>query len=95
VNRWVGYGIGLEVATFANFLGSGDQVKTWGPEYAHVMGGLDFRLTKREAMGPLLDFSIGNYTHEKIGKAHDESIPSDRRTTHFWLLVGFRVVISR
>jgi hypothetical protein len=97
MNPWIGYGIGLESAAVAGE-GNGNKVSNAvsGPEYAHLMGGLDFRLSKAIGVGPLVDFSIGTYTHQKIeanGRTVEGDIDSSARATHFWLLVGGRLVI--
>jgi hypothetical protein len=96
-NPWIGYGIGLESVGVSGS-SNGRTVSQYlsGPEWAHFMGGLDFRLSKTIGIGPLVDFAIGRYTHSKVETGNttiEGDIKDDDRTTHFWLFIGGRLVI--
>jgi hypothetical protein len=59
------------------------------------MAGVDFRLSKDVGIGPLIDFSVGQYTRESVsenGNTLSSGTPS-QTALHEWLLIGGRVVI--
>jgi hypothetical protein len=94
-NPWVGYGIGFEsiglgMSTGGQTYSSSDS----GIEFAHFMGGVDFRLSRVFGIGPFVDFSIGQYSHyhaELPGlPTQDGSI--ERTAMHEWLALGARGV---
>lgn len=94
MNPWIGYGIGYESLRLTI---SGDEdgsVSRSGPEYARVMGGLDFRFSRGFGFGPFVDVSIGkytSYTNDLPGEDKDEGdIP--QTATHEWVTVGARFV---
>jgi hypothetical protein len=94
-NPWIGYGIGYESLQLK--LSGGDEdgslVRT-GPEYARIMGGLDFRLSRVFGFGPFLDVAIGKYTrYEDDLPGEDKDAGSIPRTaTHEWVTFGARFV---
>jgi len=107
VNPWVGYGIGYEAVGLGmaeeDALDDDDEVEEdevaasalAGYEFAHIMGGADFRLNKVVGLGPFVDVSFGRYT--KVGFAHgDETrhddIKDSDEATHGWVTLGIRVV---
>jgi hypothetical protein len=63
-------------------------------EFAKLSAGLDVRLNKTVAIGPVLDVSFGRYSTSRIdddrGKI-DRDIASDDRRTHGWATLGVRV----
>ena len=64
-----------------------------GFEYAHFMGGVDFRLNDGFGIGPVVDFSIGEYSHAHYDSGRtttDEDIQN--KATHEWLTLGVRFV---
>ena len=94
-NPWIGYGIGYETLTVS--MSDGDDTGSFsvsGPEYARVMAGLDFRLSRGFGLGPFLDVSIGKYTQYKDdppgGESDDGDIP--KTGMHEWVTVGARFV---
>ena len=95
VNPWVGYGIGLESTGFsATANGQSASLATAGWEFGHFMVGVDFRLSKDIGIGPLLDFSLGQYSHAGVqapGQSQQNYSISDQ-ALHEWLLIGGRVV---
>lgn len=101
-NPWIGYGIGIE-STGVRGGRSGDQdaddppsysVDATGWELAHLMAGLDFRLSKWIGLGPIADFSLAEYTTlttTQNGATAGGAVTS--HALHEWLLVGVRVVL--
>jgi len=106
VNPWVGYGIGWEAVGFGiaqddeDASNEDDEEAVFaaalaGYEFAHLMGGADFRLNKVVGLGPFVDVSFGRYT--KVGFANDdnarsEDIDDSDEATHGWVTFGIRVV---
>lgn len=95
LNPWIGYGIGYEAVGVG---GSRDDRNKFsaavgGVEFAHLMAGLDFRLSKGFGIGPFADFAIGQYskvssevtvngtTTKSDGDVKDTAI-------HQWLTLG-------
>ena len=93
VNPWAGYGFGLEVAALSADNGN-SSVSASGWEFGHFMGGVDFRLTRGFGIGPFLDLSLAEYTHESVtsnGVTLDGSINST--ALHEWLTLGVKLTI--
>jgi len=108
VNPWVGYGIGYEAVSLAMAKDDGDDdteieeedvaaAALAGYEFAHLMGGADFRLNKVVGLGPFIDVSFGRYT--KLGFANGAGETTDSKdiddsdeATHGWVTFGIRVV---
>jgi len=65
-----------------------------GWEFAHFMVGVDFRLTKYIGLGPLVDFSLGQYSSESTKDASGNTTNGSiaQQALHEWLLVGGRVL---
>jgi hypothetical protein len=96
LDPWFGYGIGFESVT-ASGSANGKTVSQAlsGPEYAHFSAGLDFRLSNTLGIGPMADFSIGQYTRAttETGSVKVEGDIDDKlRALHYWLFVGGRMV---
>jgi hypothetical protein len=93
VNPWLGYGIGFEsFGVGASRSGSPDRTAVLvGPEFAHLMGGVDFRLGKVFGIGPFVDYSIGQYGSATV-KVGDISTDYDLadKAIHHWLTLGVR-----
>jgi hypothetical protein len=94
-NPWLGYGIGYEIAAVGGDRnGQSYNSSVSGLEFAHLMGGVDFRFTRVFGVGPFVDFAVGEY-----GRAHSE-IPGgptfdgdiNQTATHEWLTFGARFV---
>jgi hypothetical protein len=94
-NPWIGYGIGYESLTLVQSSDTDDgSVTNGGPEYARIMAGLDFRLSRTFGLGPFVDLSIGKYTryrHDPPGE-EDETGDIPQSGTHEWLTLGARFV---
>ena len=106
VNPWVGYGFGYEAIGFG--IAQDDEEASEetdeedvfaaalaGYEFAHLMGGADFRLNKVVGLGPFVDVSFGRYT--KVGVANGDTTRNDDiddsdEATHGWVTFGIRVV---
>lgn len=95
VDPWVGYGIGFESTALGR---STDRLDTAlgfaGFEFAHFMGGVDFRINRIFGVGPFADFALGSYTRYSIqndpGPDDDGSV--DDAALHGWLTFGARFV---
>lgn len=97
IDPWVGYGIGLESSsvtaeTNKAFASSGIS----GLELAHLMAGMDVRVSHYFGIGPFLDVAIGRYTsvHQDAtlaAPATDQDIANT--ATHLWVSLGARAVV--
>lgn len=60
-----------------------------GPEFAHLMGGVDFRVSKVFGIGPFLDFSLGQYSSVGgSGGSSSTSADIKDKALHQWLTLG-------
>jgi hypothetical protein len=95
VNPWVGYGIGFEstsagasgVTTNAAAAGSASA----GVEFAHLMGGVDFRLVRALGVGPFFDVAINQYTQTTDSFGTPQDI--QHKALHTWLTFGAKVTL--
>jgi hypothetical protein len=91
VDPWIGYGIGYEVSRVQGDA-NGTTVSTTlsGPEYGHVLAGVDFRLTKIFGIGPFVDFSFGKFTNLTRDPEPTPGRSTDiaDTTMHEWLTIG-------
>lgn len=99
MNPWVGYGIGFEsLALVAENERTGQDTAfgVGGFEFAHIMAGLDFRLSHGFGIGPFLDFSMGTYSafrfETDVADLDDEG-SIEETALHEWLMLGARFVI--
>lgn len=93
VDPWAGYGIGMELGGNGSNDGN-DAVNTFGWEFAHVMGGVDFRVSRGLGVGPFVDMSVGEYTALSMTLDNQESeVPITEHGVHGWLTLGARFVI--
>jgi hypothetical protein len=94
VNPWLGYGIGLEsLGVGGTVNGQSQSISFGGLEFAHFMGGVDFRLSRVVGLGPFLDFSMGEYTTNSIRQGNAQaSMDLTQTKMHEWLTLGIRVV---
>jgi hypothetical protein len=94
-NPWIGYGIGYESTGIAMSAGgqTGSLTAT-GVEFAHFMAGVDFRLNRALGIGPVVDFSLGQYSKVRTefpgDPVRDQEISN--KAMHEWLALGVRVV---
>ncbi len=88
VDPWIGYGIGYEVSRITG-TANGTTISTTlvGPEYGHILAGVDFRLTKIFGIGPFVDFSFGKYTNQSSEPSGMSSSIANT-ATHEWLTLG-------
>jgi hypothetical protein len=93
MNPWFGYLESTGFSAQANGQTASAAVAGW--EYGHLMAGLDFRLTKTIGIGPVLDFSFGQYTRESVQNPGSAQVSGDiqKKDFHEWLLIGGRVVL--
>jgi len=94
VNPWLGYGIGIE-SNAINAEGNGRKasVTITGFEFAHLMGGVDFRLTELFGIGPFVDLSIGQFDRvTNDDGSSKETTTIDKKAMHQWLTLGVRAV---
>lgn len=95
VNPWLGYGIGIE-SSGVGISGNGRSgtVALSGFEFAHLMGGADFRVSPIFGIGPFVDFSLGQYTRvtEDFGTGGRIEGSIANTTMHEWLTLGVRGV---
>jgi hypothetical protein len=93
LNPWVGYGIGYESTGVTASSGGTDlSIGYSGLELAHLTAGLDVRLSRILAVGPVADFGIGSYgsfRQSQNGNATDGSVANG--AAHEWLMLGARV----
>jgi hypothetical protein len=104
ISPWLGYGIGYESNTMnESGVGGSASLTASGWEFGHFMAGVDFPLSKKVAIGPLLDFSLGEYTSLTSSTAvtgqFGAQIPTGssggdiaHTAFHEWLLIGGRIV---
>lgn len=95
LNPWIGYGIGYEAVALA---GSRDDNNKFsaalgGVEYAHLMAGLDFRVSRGFGIGPFADFAIGEYSKSTIetttnGQTTKQDGDLANTALHQWLTLG-------
>jgi len=94
LNPWVGLGVGYEMlkttATFGN-----ETVDLKGFEFAHLQAGLDFRLGKYIGLGPLVGYSIGQYSSMSMSGAYTNGQTSfGDKALHEWLTFSARVTLT-
>lgn len=89
INPWLGYGIGFE---WIGLECANSSASAEGIEFGHFMAGLNVRLSRIIAVGPLVDFSLGEYsTFETTGAAMSTNGIA-QKALHEWLSIGGRVV---
>ena len=61
-----------------------------GVEFAHLMAGVDFRLTRVFGIGPWADFAIGQYSKAVVEVNGSEKGNGDIKDTamHQWFMIG-------
>jgi hypothetical protein len=99
VNPWAGYGFGYEFGG-----SSGSNAKNnisnavRGFDYAHLLGGVDFRLQDWFGIGPFVDAAIGSYdvassSTNAGGRVLNRGGAIDDKAIHIWLTLGVRIVM--
>ena len=90
VDPWIGYGLGIEsLAVTGAAAGTTDSIGYGGFEFARLMAGVDFRVTRVFGVGPFVDLSMATYSSESLGS---QSRSIDNTATHEWLTLGARFV---
>ena len=94
---WIGYGIGVEWSTIASEASSRFGAESVsGLELAHLMAGVDARISHYFGIGPYVDVAAGRYTSIHVDAA-TYSDPSDTSiadpATHLWVSLGARAVV--
>ena len=92
---WLGYGIGFESSGFT--ISAGGQsfsANESGFEFAHLMGGVDFRVSRVFGIGPFVDLSMGEFSryHADLLTGGIEEGDITNTATHEWLAFGARGV---
>ncbi len=96
-NPWVGYGIGYEIAGASGEKnGNKATAALGGVEFAHLMAGVDYRISRVVGIGPYADFSLGQYSIaalETTINGRKTKVDGDIKDTtlHQWLLIGVKV----
>lgn len=87
---WVGVAAGWEWATHRQSLGS-EISTTWsGPELG-LQAGIEWRVGRRLALGPLLAVGIGRYRSISVESDFDSGATDlPERSTHAWVHLGAR-----
>jgi hypothetical protein len=93
VDPWLGIGTSYEVNRV--YVEDESQTETsqiyHGFDYLNIEGGIDLRFVKHLPFGPFFDFSLGQYSYERLN--NDNAMSSDIPTTskmHEWLDLGLR-----
>lgn len=96
LDPWLGYGIGYSANGGGGSANGKDfTVSTGGLDFAHLMAGLDVRLSRTIGLGPVVDFTAGTYTKLKSEVNGTTQFDGDVKetATHYWLMLGGRLVI--
>ena len=94
-NPWIGYGIGFESTGVSITAGGQNGSETAsGFEFAHFMGGVDFRVSRVFGLGPVVDFSVGQYSrlHAEFPNRPTRDDDITNKATHEWIAFGVRGV---
>ncbi|HVH44425.1 MAG TPA: hypothetical protein VM925_18860 [Labilithrix sp.] len=99
-NPWIGYGIGYEYGQSSGSSGSRSISNTVrGFEFAHILGGVDFRLQKYFGIGPFIDAALGKYDVAESETNYGGLVATrgggqiNEQAFHVWLILGVRVVM--
>jgi hypothetical protein len=92
---WLGYGFGFEsTGVSGSQNGSTSSASFSGFEFAHLMAGVDFRVSSGFGIGPFVDFSAGSYNHLHVDSpTATEDFSITNTASHQWLTLGARFVI--
>lgn len=90
-NPWVGYGFGYEsLRSSVSRDGISVSGSAGGLQFARLMAGGDFRVSRVFGVGPFVDFSIGKYS--RVSNDDGDSADIRNTGTHQWLTLGVRFV---
>lgn len=94
VDPWLGYGFGVESTSFHFHKESGhDTASAYGLDFARLTAGLDVPLAKRAWIGPVFEFSAGQYIYSSAQAALDPLASGGAihdRALHYWLGLGVK-----
>lgn len=99
VNPWLGYGIGYEIGGSNGSNGDRSISNSYrGFEFAHILGGADFRLTEYFGIGPFLDIALGQYDTAKSEAENGGRVTTlggsiTDKSPHAWFILGVRAVM--
>ena len=96
IDPWIGAGVGFEyTARHESASGSGLSEATYGPEFAHLMLGADFRVNRYLGVGPFLDVSLAEYTTQTDSSPGELSVTNElpQKSVHAWAQLGARFVL--
>ncbi|HYQ02762.1 MAG TPA: hypothetical protein VER96_29025 [Polyangiaceae bacterium] len=94
VNPWLGYGFGYESLTVSRDTGrSSGSLDLGGLEFAHLMGGADFRISRLFGVGPFIDLSLGKFSKVTNDTSFSSTSGEAPHATHGWLMLGARFVL--
>lgn len=90
VDPWIGYGLGVESLAVSEARGgTSDSIGYGGFEFARLMAGVDFRVTRVFGVGPFVDLSMAQYSSVNV---RSQSTSIENTATHEWLTLGARFV---
>jgi hypothetical protein len=87
---WLGYGVGFESSAV-----SAPKLSATGPEFAHLMGGVDFRISKVFGIGPFVDLSVAQYSSFNDVDDGSRRTPNNDikdKAIHEWLTMGAKLI---
>ena len=93
---WIGYGLGYESLSENDFDERFSRYE--GFEFAHLMGGANFRVSPSFTVGPFLDVSFGHYTSYHFqypsGSSFNQERNLDGMAVHSFATLGVRGTLS-
>lgn len=98
VDPWFGVGFGYEWATSSSSAYP-HSITFQGWDFLRLGLGLDFAITNTLALGPFVEWSLGQFSQEEFtysGCAYcvnsgQGSVSIDRKALHFWLALGLKL----
>jgi len=63
-----------------------------GLEFAHFMGGADFRISRVFGVGPFIDLSLGKFSKVSNDTNFSSTSGDAQHATHAWIMLGARFV---
>lgn len=95
-HAWVGYGFGYEWASLHMYGDKGTKsVAFRGPEYGHVLLGVDFDSNQSLHLGLFADVSFGQYSRMewRSWSSPTKSMDIEERAAHEWVMIGVRATL--
>jgi hypothetical protein len=93
INPWVGYGIGYEATSINESVGALSVSTTAaGVEFAHLMAGVDFRISRVFGIGPFADLAVAQYSSFSSGNSNNSTSQDiTDKALHEWLTIGAKI----